>query len=130
MPDPTGRTADLSLDLPVTVGTHQTLMQLQIHRDQHNEAESAAERGWQLRFALNLPDMGEVGAQVTLRAGSVGVMLWATEPAASAALDAEIGALREALAGAGLQPGAVLVRHGEPPAAPAAASGHFVDSRT
>lgn len=129
LPDPTGRTADQSLDLPVMVGTHQTLMQLQIHRDQHNESDTAAERGWQMRFALNLPDMGEVGAQVTLRAGSIGVMLWATEPAASAALDAEIGALREALAGAGLQPGAVLVRHGEPPAAPTAPSGHFVDSR-
>ncbi|KQX42825.1 hypothetical protein ASD04_02370 [Devosia sp. Root436] len=130
LPDPVGRTADLSMDLPVMVGTHQTLMQLQIHRDQHNEAETAAERGWQMRFALSLPDMGEVGAQVTLRGGAVGVMLWATEPAASAALDAEIATLREALAGAGLQPSAIIVRHGEPLAAPAAPSGHFVDART
>lgn len=129
LPDPTGRTADLSLDLPVMIGTHQTLVQLQIHRDQHNETETAAERGWQMRFALNLPGMGEVGAQVTLRGGAIGVMLWATEPEASAALDAEIGSLREDLANAGLQPSAVIVRHGEPPAAPAAQSGHFVDSR-
>lgn len=130
LPDATGRTADLSLDLPVMIGTHQTLMQLQIHRDQHNEAETAAERGWQMRFALNLPGMGEVGAQVTLRGGAIGVMLWAAEPEASAALDAEIGTLRDALSNAGLQASAVIVRHGEPPAAPAAQSGHFVDSRT
>lgn len=129
LPDPTGRTADLSLDLPVVIGTHQTLMQLQIHRDQHNETETAAERGWQMRFALNLPGMGEVGAQVTLRGGAIGVMLWATEPEASAALDAEIGSLREALSDACLQPSAIIVRHGEPPAVPAAQSGHFVDSR-
>ncbi|KRA42611.1 flagellar hook-length control protein FliK [Devosia sp. Root635] len=130
LPDPVGRSADLSMDLPVMVGTHQTLMQLQIHRDQHNEAETAAERGWQMRFALSLPDMGEVGAQVTLRGGAVGVMLWATEPAASAALDAEIATLREALTGAGLQASAIIVRHGEPLAAPSAPSGHFVDART
>ena len=128
LPDPTGRTADLSLDLPVMIGTHQTLMQLQIHRDQHNETDAAAERGWQMRFALNLPGMGEVGAQVTLRGGAIGVMLWATEPEASAALDSEIGSLREALANAGLQAHAVIVRQGEPPAA-AAQSGHFLDSR-
>lgn len=130
LPDPGGRTAEWSMDLPVMVGTQQTLMQFQIHRDQHNEADAAAERGWQMRFALNLPGMGEVGAQVSLRAGAVGVMLWATEPAASAALDAEIVALRESLTSAGLQPGAVIVRHGEPPSPQAAPSGHFVDSRT
>ena len=128
LPDPAGRTADLSLDLPVMIGTHQTLMQLQIHRDQHNETDAAAERGWQMRFALNLPGMGEVGAQVTLRGGAIGVMLWATEPEASVALDSEIGSLREALANAGLQAHAVIVRQGEPPAA-AAQSGHFLDSR-
>ena len=130
LPDPVGRTADWSMDLPVMVGTQQTLLHLQIHRDQQNEAEAAAERGWQLRFALNLPGMGEVGAQVSLRARAVGVMLWATEPAASAVLDAEVAALRESLAAAGLHPGAIIVRHGEPPAPPAAPSGHFVDARS
>ena len=130
LPDPAGRTTDFSMDLPVTIGMHQTLMQLQIHRDQHNESETAAERGWQMRFALSLPDMGEVGAQVTMRAGSIGVMLWATEPDASAALEAEIATLRETLAHADLRPGAVVVRHGGPPPPPAPPSGHFLDAHT
>ena len=130
LPDPLGRTAEWSMDLPVVVGNHQTLMQMQIHRDQHSESESGAERGWQMRFALNLPGMGEVGAQVSLRAQAVGVMLWATDAATSAALDAEIIALRESLATAGLNPGAVIVRHGEPPAPPVTPSGHFLDART
>ena len=73
---------------------------------------------------------GEVGAQVTMRAGSIGVMLWATEPDASAALEAEIATLRETLAHADLRPGAVVVRHGGPPPPPAPPSGHFLDAHT
>ena len=113
------------------VGAQQTLMHIHIHGDPQGDAEAAGERGWQMRFALSLPNMGEVGAQVTLRAGATGVMLWATEPTASAALEAEIASLRETLGGAGLRPGAVIVRHGEPPAPAAAApSGHFVDAHS
>jgi hypothetical protein len=130
LPDPITKTADWSMDLPVMVGAHQTLMQIHIHGDPEGETEAGGERGWQMRFALSLPDMGEVGAQVTLRAGATGVMLWATEPTASAALEDEIALLRETLADAGLRPGAVIVRHGEPPApAVAAPSGHFVDEQ-
>ena len=130
LPDPLGRTADWSMDLPVVIGQQQTLLQLQIHRDQQNDTESATERGWQMRFAISLPGLGEVGAQVSLRAGTTGVMLWATEPEASAALEGEVNALRDSLANAGLRPGAVIVRHGEPPAPAAPPSGHFVDART
>ena len=131
LPDPVAKTAEWSMDLPVMVGSQQALMQLHIHGDPEGESETPGERGWQMRFALSLPEMGEVGAQVTLRAGATGVMLWATEPSASAALEAEIASLRETLDGAGLRPGAVIVRHGEPPAPAAAApSGHFVDARS
>lgn len=131
LPDPVSRNADWSMDLPVMVGAQQTLMHIHIHGDPQGDAEAAGERGWQMRFALSLPNMGEVGAQVTLRAGATGVMLWATEPTASAALEAEIASLRETLGGAGLRPGAVIVRHGEPPAPAAAApSGHFVDAHS
>jgi hypothetical protein len=129
LPDTITRTADWSLDLPVMVGTQQTLLHLQIHQDDGAESEGAGDRGWQMRFALNLPQMGEVGAQVTLRTGTTGVMLWATEPATSAALEGEIEALRENLASAGLRAGAVIVRHGEPPVhTPPAPSGHVLDA--
>ncbi|KKC38803.1 hypothetical protein WH87_07835 [Devosia epidermidihirudinis] len=121
---------DWSLDLPVLVGQHQTMMQFQIHRDQHNGTEAEGERGWQMRFAINLPDLGEVGAQVSLRGQATGIMLWAAEPDASAALESEMDALRETLVSVGLQPGAIVVRHGEPPAPAARPSGNFVDART
>ena len=130
LPDAVAKTADLSMDLPVMVGTHQTLMQIHIHGEPEGESEAGTERAWQMRFALSLPDMGEVGAQVTFRGGATGVMLWATEPSASAALEDEIASLRETLGEAGLRPGAVIVRHGEPPAhAVATPSGHIVDSQ-
>jgi len=71
-----------------------------------------------------------VGAQVSLRGGTTGVMLWAAERDTSAALEAELGALRAMLGDAGLEAGAVIVRHGEPVQAVPQASGHFVDART
>jgi hypothetical protein len=130
LPDPVARGADWSMDLPVLIGTHQTLLQLQIHRDEQNASEAATERGWQLRFAINLPGMGEVGAQVSLRGVATGIMLWATERETSEALDADIDALRDTLASVGLKPGAIIVRHGEPPAPPPSPSGHLVDAST
>lgn len=131
LPDQVARSAEWNMELPLAIGTHQAVLQIQIHQDQQSEAETAAERGWQMRFAINLPGMGEVGAQVTLRSGATGVMLWAAEPAASAALEAQIADLRGALASAGLRPGAVIVRHRAPPAPSSSTpSGHFVDAHS
>ncbi|WP_160300136.1 flagellar hook-length control protein FliK [Devosia limi] len=132
LPDPTGRgAADWSTDLPVMIGTHQTLMQLQIHRDAKNGDEAEGERGWQLRFALDIPALGAVGAQVSLRGTSSGVMLWAAEPETVAAIEAALPELTRSLTNIGLRPGTVFCRHGEPPApAKAPAAGHFVDART
>ncbi|UXN72955.1 flagellar hook-length control protein FliK [Devosia sp. A8/3-2] len=130
LPDPTGKQGgDWSLDLPMLIGNHQTLLQMQIHRDGKGGAEQDGERGWQMRFALNLPALGELGAQVSLRGEATGVMLWATEPETAAMLESELPELRGALAATGLQPGAIVVRRGEPSAAPAP-SGHFLDAQT
>jgi flagellar hook-length control protein FliK len=130
MPDPTGKqSGDWSLDLPVLIGNHQTLLQMQIHRDGKGNAEQDGERGWQMRFALNLPALGEVGAQVSLRGEATGVMLWANEPETAALLERDLPDLRTALAATGLQPSAIIVRRSEPSAAPAP-SGHFLDAQT
>ncbi len=130
LPDADGRPAPaMTLDLPVVVGTHQALLHLQIRQEAESREGGSAERGWQMRFAINLPAMGEVGAQVSLRAGNVGVMLWATEEATAMALQAELELLRAGLVAAGLQPGSMLVRHGEPAAAPTSSqSPHLLDA--
>ena len=81
-----------------------------------------------MRFAIAFPALGEVGAQVSLRGSATGVMLWADEPATAVSLDAELPALRAALASVGLQAGTVFVRQGAPLQLTPAPSGHFVDS--
>lgn len=130
LPDPAGKVRpDISLDLPVLIGNYQTLLHLQVSRDGQSNAEHAEERGWQMRFAINMPELGEVGAQVSLRGGATGVMLWASEPETAEALQGELSDLKLALGEAGLKLGAVLVRRGEP-AEPAARPGHFVDARS
>lgn len=129
LPEVHVKTADWSTELPVVIGGHLALLQLQIHRDQHGAAEDPELRGWQMRFAINLPGLGEVGAQVSLRGSATGVMLWASERATSEALESDIEGLRGALEGAGLAPGAVIVRHGAPPAPQQPSDpGHLVDS--
>ncbi len=132
LPDPVVKTADWSMDLPVLVGQQHTVLHLQIHRDTEEPGTDAPERGWQMRFALSLPQLGEVGAQVSLRGGTTGVMLWAVERHTSEALEAHMGALRQTLAEVGLRPGAIVVRHGEPPAPVHSATntGRFLDART
>ena len=130
LPDPAVKTAaDWSMDLPVLVGTQHTVLHMSIHRDPEQQDQTRAERGWQMRFALSLPQLGEAGAQVSLRGGTTGVMLWASERQTSEALEAHVMALRQTLAELGLRPGAVIVRHGEPSASTAVA-GHFLDERT
>jgi hypothetical protein len=132
LPDPSFRTGgDWSMDLPVLIGAQQALLHIHIHRD-HDDTndQETSERGWKLRFAVNLPELGEVGAQVSLRGRATGVMFWAVDEQTAQALQSDTATLREALEAAGLRPGAIIVRHGEPPAPPPAASGLFVDARS
>jgi hypothetical protein len=117
------------LELPVVMGQHQSLIHLQIQHDEQGDAEGSPEPGWHLRFALNLPELGEVGAQVSLRAGNTGVMLWAGEAATSEALEENIVELREAFAAAGINAATIVVRHGEPSSKRAMPSGQLVDAQ-
>lgn len=118
-----------STDLPMAVGQYQTILHLQIHHDAGGEQARPEDRGWQVRFALNLPDLGEVGAQVSIRGQTTGIMLWADQDATATAFEAELNQLRASLEAVGLKPGALVVRHGAPSEAPPpAASGQFLDA--
>jgi hypothetical protein len=131
LPDPAkAGDADWSMDLPLAYGGQQTVLHLQIHGDGGTEASKPEERGWQVRFAVNLPDLGEVGAQVSLRAQNTGILLWADTAETAKIFSAKIDELRESLEAAGLKPGALVVRRGAPgdPFAPAEA-GQFLDAK-
>lgn len=121
--------AQWNLDLPVAVAGYQTLLHLQIHRDGHADSAEPQDRSWQVRFAINLPDLGEVGAQVSLRGTLTGILLWAERPEIVSSLMEHVEVLRAELVEAGLTPGAIVVRPG-PPADPAAgvASGKMLDA--
>lgn len=123
-----GSESQWNMDLPIVVGQHQAVLQLQIHHDGGGDANRPEDRGWQVRFATNLPDLGEVGAQVSLRGQTTGIMLWADREDTAMAFSENIEALRASLESAGLKPGALVVRHGAPGEAHApTATGHFVD---
>lgn len=119
--------ADWSMDLPVVIGTYQAVMQMHIQRDEAGPEQSSSERGWQIRFAMDLPALGEVGAQVGLRGGTTSVRLWATNPETADKFAEGLPELALALQLAGLRPGIIAIRPDEPPTTPPVA-GHFVDS--
>lgn len=124
-----GADSQWSMDLPLAVGQHQAILHLQIHHDGGGNPDRPEDRGWQVRFATNLPDLGEVGAQVSLRGQTAGIMLWADRAETAETFSDHIEELRTALEAVGLKPGALVVRRGAPGEAHAAGSGQFLDAR-
>lgn len=125
-----GNESQWNMDLPIVVGQQQAILQLQIHHDGGGDASQPEDRGWQVRFATNLPDLGEVGAQVSLRGQTTGIMLWADREETAKAFSNSIEELRASLEACGLKPGALVVRHGIPGEVYApSGSGHFLDAR-
>ncbi|HTN64534.1 MAG TPA: flagellar hook-length control protein FliK [Devosia sp.] len=119
--------ADWSMDIPVLIGGYQSVLQLQIHRDEAGASQQAAERGWQIRFAMDLPVLGEVGAQVGLRGGTTSVRLWASDAQTAQDFEQAVPELVQGLAAAGLRPGIIVVRADDSLPNPPA-TGHFVDA--
>lgn len=131
LPEPISRhEAQWSLDLPVMLGGQQSLLHVQIHRDRDAEAQQNEDRGWQVRFAINLSDMGEVGAQISLRGKAAGILLWAERNETTEVLAEGVSILRNELEALGLNAGAIVVRNGapSPPATTHASAGHIVDA--
>lgn len=116
LPDPNSVRQDMqwSMDLPVIVAGQQQLLQMQIQQDAENAQERSEERGWQVRFAINLAERGEVGAQISMRAKQTSVLIWADDAETAALMEREIEELRAEISDIGLVPGAVVVRSGAP----------------
>ncbi|WP_161796919.1 flagellar hook-length control protein FliK [Devosia soli] len=118
-----------NLDLPLAYGSQQTVLSLQIEHDGGGDPSRTDDRGWQVRFAVNLKGLGEIGAQVSLRGQNAGVLLWAEEGATATQLSSAIDELRTDLERAGLTPGALVVRHGAPgDAMRPGSTGQFLDA--
>ena len=130
LPEEMGRAgtapAEWNLDLPFVFNGHFGAMPLQIRRDEANGG-APGERSWKVRFAVNLGESGEVGAQIGLRGHSVSVMLWATDAEVAGAMERAMPELAGMLGEAGLSAGTLVCRPG-PPEAPSRPSGGLVDA--
>lgn len=100
-------------EVPLLLGNETGMAQFQIQRDGGNAGADGA-RGWQMRFSIDFEATGGVHAKVTLKAGRVGVMLWADRQETSRALAENMTDLAEALEAIGLKVGAIHTRNGEP----------------
>jgi hypothetical protein len=73
------------------------------------ERGTDAPGSWQTRLKLRLPRLGDVRATVSIGAAGVGVVLAAASGSTASAMSANGGALRSALAAAGLRPASFKV---------------------
>ena len=88
----------------------------EIEADDPDRHESGGERGWNTRFSLELPALGEIGADMALAAGGVRVNLAAKTPEAAALMRAAAAELTQALIAAGVAPVHLNVSCHEPAA--------------
>ncbi len=129
LPDETVRmtgSAEWNFDLPFVFNGHFGAMPMQIRRDD-SSGGAPGERSWKVRFAVDLGENGEIGAQIALRANQASVMLWATQPGLATAMEGALPQLAEMLSQAGLSPGTLVCRPG-PPEGPSRPSGGMLDA--
>ncbi len=119
-------TPELRTEIPFLIGSELVMAQFQVTRDAARR-KADGKRGWTMRFAMNFSGTGEVGAEVGLIGRSVSVALWAAEPETARRLEAALPELAPALAGLGLEAGAIRVRS-SPPAPEPPPSGRYLDS--
>lgn len=115
-------------EIPLLFGNETGMAQFQILRDGGHDGADG-DRGWQMRFSIDFEATGGVHAKVTLRAGRVGVMLWADRPETSELLSEHMTDLSNALEAIGLKVGALHTRPGKP-AEPKPPVGAFMDQVT
>ncbi len=124
--DPSGPRWHFEVPFATPQGT--AVAQFEIARDGHRAAADASKPVWRARFSLDVEPIGPVHAQIALIGTRTAVTLWAERPDTSARLREHARELTDALRGAELEPGDVLVRYGAPPRArETAASGRFLD---
>ncbi len=106
------------------------MAQFEISRDGgRHRAADAAKSAWRARFSLNVEPAGPVHALISLIGDKTFVRMWAERPATAQQFRAGTAELSQALTGAELKPGDIIVRDGTPPQPAPARAGHFLDQR-
>jgi hypothetical protein len=114
-----------SLEVPLLADGRTAILDMRIGPEDPG-MQTAAERVWQARFALDLEPLGPVSAHVRLAGNSVTVRLFAERPDARAALTAGREELGASLKQADLDVAAIDIR-AEPARQPPPPAGLFTD---
>ncbi len=125
--DPGGPRWNFEVPFATPQGTH--IAQFEISRDgKPSPRADAVKPVWRARFSIDVDPLGPVHAQVSLAGSRTNVALWAERPEGAARLREGAAALGDALRGAQLDAGDLVVRDGAPrrSGSPMPA-GHFLD---
>lgn len=108
------RLVEWLFDLPLRRGDAIDLWSARIRRDtdQRNEQREQPAALWQVQLAFDLPGLGPMQAQISLRGECVSTRFWAAEADTLPLLRQQLPALRLGLIAAGLQVGDIDCRHG------------------
>ncbi len=114
LPETIGRSptsSEINLELPFSYGGESNIIRFQISKDREGNKEKN-EDVWSLRFAMNLQELGEVGANISFRQGKIGVIIWAQEEKIAKQLDSLLPELTDSLEALGIKTSFVRVRYG------------------
>ena len=109
----TSAAQELNLEIPFGLNGETGLIRFQISRDDTKNLRQG-DNGWQLQFAINLSNLGEVGAAVSFRYSRVNSTIWAKEEKTAITLKKMLPELTNSLAAIGLETGSINIRHGAP----------------
>jgi flagellar hook-length control protein FliK len=116
-----------NFEIPFATPQGTAVAQFEISRDGGGKEVEAAKRVWRARFSLDIEPAGPVHALISLTGEKTSVRMWAERPATAAQLRAGASQLNQALSGAELKPGDIVIRDGTPPQPAPAPAGHFLD---
>ena len=123
-----GTNYEINLELPFSYGSENNIIRFQIFRDTNCKNNNIEDSGWNMRFSMNIAQMGEVGANISYMAGKIGALIWAEKYSTANRLNKFIPSLLEGLQARGLEINFVRIKHGIPDNE-AKSSGEIMDNK-
>lgn len=103
------------IDVPVVIAEQPRRLQLTVSQEDEATAQAGDSAGWQLDFALDLPQLGPLHGSLHLKTTDLTVRLYADEPDARHRLSQSLDQLATQLRRAELNPKELNVYPGPPP---------------
>ncbi len=106
-----GTGQEINIELLFSHANQNNIIRLQISKDSESN-QNPNERGWNIAFAINLKEEGEVGANISFRFGKVGALIWAQKDEFADILDNLLPQLKNELEASGLDIAFLRVKKG------------------